>query len=102
MEKFVMEKKGLLINSLEQTVVFEEKEILLTTREFNILYLLMEHSGQVFSKEQIYRHVVDFSGKDDYHTIEISMSRIRKKLYEGTRNKNLVETRYGSGYKFLK
>lgn len=102
MEKCVIEKHGLMINPFEQIVVFKEKEIPFTTREFDILYLLMEHCGQVLSKEQIYSRVADSGGREDYHTIEITISRIRKKLYEGTGRRDLIQTRYGSGYKFVK
>lgn len=46
--------RELYINYLEQVVIYKGKEITFTNREFQVLYFLMKHPGQVFSKRQIY------------------------------------------------
>lgn len=45
---------------------------------------------------------VHYSEKDCYHTIEITISRIRKKLKECTGRKDFIVTINGRGYKFKK
>lgn len=101
-KELVLEFKGLKINKLEQTVYFDGKEISFTNREFNVLYLLLQYQGQVFSKSQIYNQVTENNDKDELHTIEITISRIRKKLELYTGYKNWICTIRGRGYKFRK
>lgn len=98
----LIEFEGLAVNFLEQTVHYGIQEIIMTNREFQILFFLMSHRGQVFSKKQIYYHVTECNEKDDLHTIEITISRIRKKLEQHTGRSDFIITIRGRGYKFRK
>lgn len=73
-----LEYQNLKINPLEQTVYYFGEEIPLTNREFQLLYLLLKYQGQVFSKRQIYEQITEDGEQVDYHTVEITISRIRK------------------------
>lgn len=42
------------LNLAEKNVIIHGAEIMLTNREFEILYLLAQSPGRIFSKEQIY------------------------------------------------
>ncbi|MGN1141435.1 MAG: winged helix-turn-helix domain-containing protein [Oliverpabstia sp.] len=95
----VIEKCGLTINYSEHTVKCCGKEIYFTNREFQVLYLLLQYSGQVLSKQQIYEHVTGDGDRVDYHTIEITISRIRKKLEVLSGRKDYIFTIRGRGYK---
>lgn len=97
-----IEFEGLTVNYSEQTVYYEIQEIMMTNREFQILLFLMSNRGQVFSKRQIYDHVTEFNEKDDLHTVEITISRIRKKLEQVTGRMDFIITIRGRGYKFRK
>lgn len=46
----MIEFEGLTVNYSEQTVHYQMQEIEMTNREFQILYFLMSHRGQVFSR----------------------------------------------------
>lgn len=98
----IIEFNNLIVNNLEQVVSYKDVEIKLTNREFQILYFLMRHQGQVFSKTQIYNQVTGDVEKDSLHTIEITISRIRKKLEARIGRKDLIVTIRGRGYKFKK
>lgn len=45
---------GMELNLAEKNVIIHGAEIMLTNREFEILYLLAQSPGRIFSKEQIY------------------------------------------------
>ena len=45
---------GMKLNLAEKNVVIHDAEIMLTNREFEILYLLAQNPGRIYSKEQIY------------------------------------------------
>lgn len=98
----IIEFNNLIVNNLEQVVSYKDVEIQLTNREFQILYFLMRHRGQVFSKAQIYDQVTGDVEKDSLHTVEITISRIRKKLEACIGRKDLIVTIRGRGYKFKK
>ena len=73
------------------------EETPLTKKEFEILRLLLENRGNVFSREEILAHV----WKDEVYvldrTIDVNITRLRKKI--GRYGKNIV-TRLGFGYCF--
>ena len=90
----------LLIDPLRRTVVMEGRKVDLTTKEFDILYLLASHPGVVFSKAQIYQHVWN----DDYAYATTSVtdhiSSIRRKLELSIKDKRYIQTLYNAGYRF--
>lgn len=73
------------------------KEVPLTKKEFEILKLLLENKGNVFSREEILSRI----WKDEVYvldrTIDVNITRLRKKI--GAYGKNIV-TRLGFGYCF--
>ena len=75
------------------------ESIELTNYEFEILYLLARHPGQVFSKEQIYNQV----WKEPYYRAEDNVMslirRIRKKIEPDPSKPIYVLTVWGIGYK---
>ena len=70
-----------------------------TARELALFRFLMEHPGQVFTKEQLYRQVWNEHVVDD-NTIMVYMKRIREKMEEDSRNPVYVKTIRGIGYIF--
>ncbi|WP_099465409.1 response regulator transcription factor [Parabacteroides provencensis] len=72
-------------------------EVALTKKEFEILKLLLENKGNVFSREEILSRI----WKDEVYvldrTIDVNITRLRKKI--GIYGKNIV-TRLGFGYCF--
>lgn len=77
-------------------VYINNQEASLTTREFDVLYYLAQHAGQVLTARQIYEAVSSESAVGcDYHSIESSIYSIRKKL-----GRNVILTVRGYGYKF--
>ena len=95
----ILKYEDLIVNPMEQTVLYKGNEIEFTNREFQVLYLLHQYQGIVLSKKQIYNQIAE-DDKNDYHTIEITISRIRKKLKEHTGRSDLIITIRDRGYKF--
>ena len=75
----------------------ENQEVPLTKKEFEILKLLLENKGNVFSREEILSRI----WKDDVYvldrTIDVNLPRLRQKI--GQYGNNIV-TRLGFGYRF--
>lgn len=70
-----------------------------TARELALFRFLLEHPGQVYSKEQLYRMVWNDNVVDD-NTITVYMKRIREKIEEDMKNPKYIHTVRGVGYVF--
>ena len=94
--------EGLYIDKRKRIVVRKKNEIDLTYTEFEILLLLAQNAGTVFSKEQIYDRV----WKEPYYGAEdnvISLiRRIRKKIEPDSAKPQYILNVWGIGYKFNK
>ena len=89
--------KTLVLDITKKKVCIDDMEIALTKKEFEILKLLLENKGNVFSREEILSRI----WKDEVYvldrTIDVNITRLRKKI--GPYGKNIV-TRLGFGYCF--
>ncbi len=84
------------ISKKQRTVFFEEKEIQLTNKEFELLNFFVENKNNVISREQILISIwgEDYFGSD--RVIDDTIRRLRKKM-----DKLDLETVYGYGYKLV-
>ena len=89
--------KGLSLNITQKKVCIDGKEIALTKKEFEILLLLLQNKGRVFSREDILSKVWQEEVYVLDRTIDVNITRLRKKI--GEYGKCIV-TRLGYGYCF--
>jgi DNA-binding response OmpR family regulator len=72
----------------------------LTVRELNLLTALMERSGRIVSRDELYRVVWgDFRRKDD-RSVDVYVGRIRHKLADAVPGWSFIHTHFGFGYRF--
>ena len=98
-EENILEIDELTVN-LETHEVFKDgEEIKLTPTEFDILVLLGENRGKVFSIENIYNSVwkQDFMQSDN--TVMVHIRKVREKIEEDPRKPKYIKTVWGVGYK---
>lgn len=89
--------KGLEIDTSKKKVFIDNTEIALTKKEFEILVLLLQNKGRVFSREDILDKVWQEEVCVLDRTIDVNITRLRKKI--GEYGKRIV-TRLGYGYCF--
>ncbi|HAA8418785.1 TPA_asm: DNA-binding response regulator [Listeria monocytogenes] len=70
----------------------------LTPKEFDLLYFLMQHPRQVFSREQLLEQVWGYQFYGDERTVDVHIKRLRQKI--ATETKPFLHTVWGVGYKF--
>lgn len=92
----------LKIDPCERSVIIENKEVILTNREFEILYLLARNPGRVFSKEQIYDIIWQEPYSGDYNIVMSHIHNIREKIEGNSKNPIYIQTVWGIGYRFNK
>lgn len=71
--------------------------VMLTLKEYSILYKLISNPGRVFSREQLLDDIWGFDFDGDMRTVDSHVARLRTKLGEWG-NKH-IKTIYGTGYK---
>ena len=91
---------GLHIDKHKRTVIREDNEIELTYTEFEILLLLAQNIGKVFSKEQIYDIVWKEAYSGDYNIVMSHIRNIREKIEDNPSKPIYIQTVWGVGYKF--
>ena len=89
--------KEMVVDSNKKKVVIRGEEISLTKKEFEILLLLLQNQGRVFSREDILTKVWHDEVYVLDRTIDVNITRLRKKI--GEYGKYIV-TRLGYGYCF--
>ena len=96
-EEEQLQYKGLVINIPQKKVTIDGEETSLTKKEFEILLLLLQNQGRVFSREDILAKVWNDEVYVLDRTIDGNITRLRKKI--GSYGKYIV-TRLGYGYCF--
>ena len=89
--------QSLVIDITKKKVSIDGEEVPLTKKEFEILFLLLQNKGRVFSREDILSRIWSDEVYVLDRTIDVNITRLRKKI--GTYGKRIV-TRLGYGYCF--
>ena len=92
--------RGLYINKSSRQVFINEKEVILTTKEFDLLTFLATHPNQVFSKDHIFEKIWNFDCLGDTATVTVHIRKIREKIESTPANPQYIETIWGAGYRF--
>jgi len=96
-ENKILKYQGLCMDLDKKTVYIDGDDIPMTKTEFEILQLLLEERGKVFSRQEMINRIWP---KDVYvldRTVDVNITRLRKKI--GPFAKCIV-TRLGFGYYF--
>ncbi len=88
----------LRIDPATREVTHNEKKVPLSTAEFDLLQTLVEQAGQVITRDQLHQKIfhMEYDGVD--RSIDIRISRLRKKLGDDPREPALIKTVRGRGY----
>ena len=90
----------LSIYSDERMVLLKEKEIHLTPKEFELLFLLASNLEQVFPRDVLLEKIWGYDYYGDTRTVDMHVQRIRRKI--DTNGNKYIQTVFGIGYKMRK
>ena len=102
LQSAVIQRGNLIILPDKREVTHHGKRVELTFTEFEILQLLAQNPGQVFSKEQIYDIVWKEPYEGDYNIVMSHISHIRDKIEDDPSHPIYIQTVWGVGYRFNK
>lgn len=87
---------SLYINPKKHIVKADGQEVALTFKEFELLCLLAENAGAVYTRDEILQKIWGFEFDGESRTVDVHIRTLRTKLGDAG---NLIETVRGMGYK---
>ena len=94
-----IEISGLCLDDNEKTVAVDGEEINLTPTEYEILKLLMQSPGKVFSPREIYERVWKETLLGSENTVAVHIRHLREKLEINPADPRYIKVVWGQGYK---
>ena len=93
----ILEHRGALLNTGDNTLTYEGRQIELSKNEYRILYTLLENKGKVVSREKLMERLWETDSFVDENTLRVNVNRLRKKL-DAAGLPGFITTRFGVGY----
>lgn len=93
----VLEHRGALLNTGDNTLTYKEERISLSKNEYRILLILMENKGKVVSREKLMEQLWETDSFVDENTLSVNVGRLRKRL-EAAGLEDFITTKFGVGY----
>ncbi len=90
----------LALDAAAREVTLDDEVLDLTSAEFDLLWLLASHSGQILSRESIFSALrgIEYDGQD--RSVDVRISRIRTKIGDDPVQPRLIKTVRSKGYLF--
>lgn len=96
----MLESGDMRVNREDRRVYIAGKEINLTSKEFEVLELLMSNPGKVYSRESLLRSIWGANYPGDVRTVDVHVRRLREKIEGNPSEPKYVATKWGTGYYF--
>lgn len=93
----ILEHRGALLNTGENTLTYGEEKIALSKNEFRILLILMKNKGKVVSRERLMEQLWETDSFVDENTLSVNVNRLRKRL-DAAGLVDFITTKFGVGY----
>ncbi|MBC8214136.1 MAG: response regulator transcription factor [Candidatus Marinimicrobia bacterium] len=98
---YVRSFEGLTVNRLTEKVEVDGKTIHLTTAEYEVFKLFIDNPNENLNREFIIEHLKGIQWEATNRSVDLLVSRLRKKLLEDINNPRYIKTVHGEGYKFI-
>lgn len=93
---------ALKLEKASRRAYINDTEIVLTNKEFDLIYFLAKSPDTVFTKEELFNEIWNYDSMGETSTITVHVNRIRDKIKEIDPNLDFIHTVWGRGYRFMK
>ena len=93
----ILEHRGAMLNTGDNTLSYDGKNVPLSKNEYRILLVLMKNKGKVVSREKLMETLWQTDEFVDENALTVNVGRLRKKL-EAAGLPGFIETKFGVGY----
>ena len=90
----------LVLDQFQRTLMVRGEPVELTAKEFDLLAVLMENRGRVFSRDDLLTKIWGAGYPGDIRTVDVHVRRLREKLERDDANPEYILTKWGVGYYF--
>ena len=95
-----LEFNNLRIDAQSRIVSLDGQELNISSNEFDVLWLLASRAGEVVTREQLVNDIRGFEYDGFDRSIDLRVSRLRRKLNDDTSQPYRIKTIWGKGYLF--
>jgi heavy metal response regulator len=93
----ILTAADLKLDLIAHTVFRNDREIILTQKEFSILEYLLRNKNRIVSRIKLIEHVYDYHFDSETNIVDVYINKLRSKVDQGY-DKKLIQTARGSGY----
>ena len=95
-----IQAQGLVLDEHTYRATLHGQDLELTAVEFKLLQLLVEHSGRIFSRQQIMEKIYHEERFVSDRTVDSHIKKLRRKIETVAPQTTLIQSVYSVGYKF--
>jgi DNA-binding response OmpR family regulator len=100
-EDQLLKSESLTLDLGRRLALLKGKDLSLTTTEFETLAFFMKNPGAVLNRDQIMEYLKGIECEAFNRSVDIAMSRLRKKLGDSAEKPKYFKTVWGTGYMFI-
>ncbi len=95
--------ENITMNINQRTCYVDQQEVILTTKEYELLKLLLENKGRVLERDVIFKTIWGYDFIGETRTLDMHINYLRKKLTNANSNlESMIKTIRGIGYMVVK
>jgi two-component system KDP operon response regulator KdpE len=91
----------LRIDAADHSATMDGRQVHLTRREFDVLWMLASHRGRLVTQEMILKSIWGPAHTEDSQYLRVYIRQLRQKLGDDATNPRFIATEPGVGYRFL-
>ncbi|MBQ8086771.1 MAG: response regulator transcription factor [Lachnospiraceae bacterium] len=91
---------NLILNAVTGSLKVDGKDVVVTTKEFELLKLLIENKGVTLKKEYIFSTIWGSDSESELQTLTVHIKWLREKIEEDAKKPKHIITVWGVGYRF--
>ncbi len=99
-EEPIIEEGKLKLEPAARRAIVNGQEVVLTNKEFDLLYYLAASPDKLYSKEELLNRIWQYDALGEASTVTVHINRIRDKLKDADPNADYIQTVWGKGYRF--
>jgi DNA-binding response OmpR family regulator len=96
----VIVKDNLTLNTVTESLKVDGKDVVVTTKEFELLRLLIENKGVTLKKEYLFSSIWGSDSESELQTLTVHIKWLREKIEEDPKKPKHILTVWGVGYRF--
>lgn len=91
---------NLVLNKIRGTASKDGKDMQLTSKEFELLLMLVENEGVVMSKSVLFNRIWGSDSDSEEQTLTVHIKRLREKIEDNPKKPKHILTAWGTGYRY--